>query len=164
VLLALLAITLLCGCGGDQDPGVTTTMVIDGKGDYVAWGETATILDGVAMTAYPPQVDPLATPIREGNVVVYCMIEITNGADEAFPYDQKEFTLDAKGEGSTAGWEGRLTVSEPPLLSGTLEPGETVRGALPFEFSPEAVSTIHDLMFGRLVVHTLWVAKWSARD
>jgi hypothetical protein len=120
------------------------------------------------MVAQAPQVDPEATPAREGEVVLYCVVEISNSSSTPFTYDQADFELLALPWVSYGGERGLLaTVSEPPFLSGTLEPGETLRRAIPFELAPEALDIEKRLSFRRLERTTsatvLVVVEWGPR-
>ena len=53
----------------------------------------------------------------------------------------------SENEGWGGGSDGLQASVTPALLSGTLEPGDTVTGAVPFQFSPEEVTRIRTLRF-----------------
>ncbi len=136
------------GCTPSNEPGHSTTIVISGQSVYAGWGETATFADDIRMVAYAPKVDPRATPVYPGDIVLYCMVDITNGGSSPLKYDLARFGLYAKDKTCPGGLNGKLTtVSEPPLASGTLAPGETVQGAVPFELPEDQVPTIQQLFF-----------------
>jgi hypothetical protein len=171
LLATFLPVLLVAGCSRDVvDPGgptytagSSTTVVISAESFYVRWGETATVVEGVAIAASAPLADPETEPVHAGRVVLYSVVEMTNGGDEPFSYKQADFYLYADLGFSVGGVDGSLTPSgeAPPLASGTLEPGQTVRGAVAFELTTEAVPTIERLAFIRLAPPVTWMVEWS---
>jgi hypothetical protein len=152
ILMSLVFAGGALGCtassGTTVPEGSTTTLVISGQTIEVRWGETATFAGGIRMVAYAPQVDPRAKPLTPGDVVLYCMVDITNGRSQPFLYEQADFALYAKDRTAIGGLAGGLALpSELVLLSGTLAPGETVQGAVPFELPEDQISTIQRLFF-----------------
>jgi hypothetical protein len=143
--------------------GSSTTVVISAESFYVLWGETATVLEGVTITASAPVVDPETEPAHAGRVILYSVVEMTNGSDEPFSYEQADFYLYADLGFSVGGVDGSPAPSgEMPLLaSGTLEVGQNARGAVAFELAPEAVPTIARLAFIRLAPPVTWMVEWS---
>ncbi len=115
----------------------------------VGWGETATVDGVLQVTATAPQPDPSARPVESApdGIVVYCVITIRNIGSHPRSYDQSWLALMSENEGWGGGSDGLQTSVTPALLSGTLEPGDTVTGVAPFQFSPEEVSSIHTLRF-----------------
>jgi hypothetical protein len=108
----------------------TTTTIVAVKS---AWGASGTWQD-VSLTAAPPQTDPSPELVGDGNKVVYCMVTIKNGSSDPFDYNGLSFTLtDSAGEQ----YENFGLTSMPDLGEGTLQPGETVEGAVAFEI-PQA--------------------------
>jgi hypothetical protein len=175
VLAAVMGAGLLAGCEqrsaepGDSvsSPESTETVVTGMVGAFSrTWGGTVTRPGGVTIMADAPKVDSQARPAHPGNVVLYCVVEITNGGDGPFDYRPVDFALFVQKGVSAGGVLGEhsdllTTVSEPPLLAGTLEPGGTIRGAVAFEVSPSGVSTVEQLMFGHAdPPGGTWTAVW----
>lgn len=61
--------------------------------------------------------------------------------------DPQWFVLLAGDEGWGGGSDGVQTSIKPPLAAGTLQPGETVTGSVPFQFTSWAASHIRNLVF-----------------
>jgi hypothetical protein len=144
--------------------GSSTTVVIGAQSFYVRWGETASILEGVTIAASAPVVDPRAEPVHAGRAILYCVVEMTNGSTEPFTYREADFYLYADLGFAVGGLDGSLASRDemPLLVSGTLDPGHTIRGAVAFELSPEAVPTVERLAFIRLAPPVTWMVEWSA--
>lgn len=116
---------------------------------HLGWGETAWIEGVLQVTATAPQRDPSARPVESApdGVVVYCTVTITNIGTRAREIDPNWFTLMSEHEGWSGGGDGLRTSITPALAAGTIEPGETVTGAVSFQFSPEEVARIRTLRF-----------------
>lgn len=142
----------------------TTPSVIE---KWAVWGEAVTI-EGVArMTVEAPLPDRRATPVSipgfAGQTVVYSLITIQNIGRTAIVYDARWFELRAEGESWGGGYEG-LTTSVGPLLgSGSLGPGDSVRGAVAFQLTAAGVATIREIVYqsrpspSSIVIH--WVPE-----
>jgi hypothetical protein len=130
------------------------------------WGGTVTGPGEVTIMVAAPKVDSQARPAHPGNVVLYCVVEITNGGDAPFDYRPVDFALFVPEGVSAGGVLGEdddllITVSQPPLLAGTLGPGETIWGAVAFEVSSDSVSTVEQVMFGHAdPPGGTWTACW----
>jgi hypothetical protein len=184
-LLMLVALTGLAGCDreattsssvtpGDssstaEPPTTSSTQrpvstVSAGWSAHLHWGETVTIGDGVRITVSAPRLDPKGAPVFDGSAVFYCVAEIANEGSQSFRYYQGWFEVYAAGgEKSCAGGiEGRLTtVSEPALGRGSVDPGQTVRGAIPLELPAEVVSKVDYLQLYQMWQGVTWVIQWS---
>lgn len=116
---------------------------------HVGWGETAWIEGVLQLTATAPQRDPSARPVESApdGIVVYCTVTITNIGTRARQIGPNWFTLMSEYEGWSGGGDGLQTSIAPALAAGTLEPGETVTGAVSFQFSPEEVAGLRTLRF-----------------
>ena len=134
-----------------QGGGPTTLGMWDAARESikVGWGETATVDGALQVTASAPQRDPSARAVESASddVVVYCVVTIKNVGTHARSYDLSWLTLMSDGEGWSGGGDGLQTSITPALVPGTLDPGETVTGAVAFQFSPEEVARIHTLRF-----------------
>ena len=113
------------------------------------WGETVTVEGALRLTATAPQIDPAGRPVEPApdGIVVYCMVTIENVGNEPRSYDLSWLSLTSAREGWSGGGDGLQTSVSPALKPGTLDPGETVTGAVAFQFSPGEVSLIHTLRF-----------------
>jgi hypothetical protein len=111
----------------------TTTTIVAVKS---AWNGSGTWQD-ISLTAAPPQTDPSPELVGDGNKVVYCMVTFKNGSSDPFDYNGLSFTLtDSAGEQH----ENFGLTSMPDLGEGTLQPGETVGGAVAFEIPNAATA------------------------
>jgi hypothetical protein len=114
------------------------------------WGETVTVPGVMRVTVEQPRVDDEAAPVESSmpdNVVLYSMVTIENIGSDPLAYDQLDFILSAGDDSWDGGAKGLRASKEPALSSGTLAPGESARGAVPFQFSRAHLADISHLVF-----------------
>ncbi len=134
---------------------------------HLGWGKTAWIEGVLQVTATAPQRDPSARPVESAadEFVFYCTVTITNIGSHARSYDQSWLTLMTDNEGWSGGGDGLKTSVSPALGSGALDPGETVTGAVAFQFSTEEVTLIRTLRFDtwptRETERPILLVEWS---
>jgi hypothetical protein len=136
-------------------PGTTARTQPPLESAEAGWGETVTFAGILQITATPPLQDLSGKPAASGGprqVVLYSTVTLENIGTLPRSYDPLWFGLEAGSEGWSGGQEGVQTSIGPPLVAGTLRPGETVTGTVPFQLSAPAASQPCTLMFDTVPV------------
>ena len=77
-----------------------------------------------------PQVDPLPESVDTGDKVVYCEVKVINNSKDPLDYNGLDFTLY---DTAHSEYDNTGLTSMPDFGEGTLNPGESVEGAVAFE-------------------------------
>lgn len=144
LVLGLGSALVLTGCGTSTTSSGSTTSAgkseessatsTTNKGNKLAFGETGT-WKGIEITVSEPTVDTKAEFVSEGKKVVYCTVVIKNNSDKDFDYNALGFTMF---DSEHQSYDAFGMASVPDLSSGTLAPGETVKGAIAYEMPENA--------------------------
>jgi hypothetical protein len=145
----------------------TTTM---GVGPRLAWGEEA-VLDGRTIKVERPvelpdqtSEDPVEAHMRVVRFVVYSLVTITNTGSEPLTCSSGEFFLMGKTSGSSGTGAPEKTLAGHDVLDlVTLQPGESVTGAVRFELKQgdHPVKVLLGTRDSTGSVHLWWLASWQ---
>jgi hypothetical protein len=126
---------------GSQEPQDTATETEPGQEQQpsgsLPWGEAADV-DGLKITPIGPPAQDQGTT-EPGNKMMLVEVVIENVSDEPQQYFQTAFGLED--DSSAVHYGGNYdsgAPSKPPLLTGSLQPGNEVRGFVPFQIPEDA--------------------------
>ncbi|MBN1628890.1 MAG: DUF4352 domain-containing protein, partial [Thermoleophilia bacterium] len=155
-----------------DDPSPSSTTTIMGVGPILSWGEEA-VLDGRTIKVEQPVEVPERTEelqTHSGPIplyLAYSLVTITNTGSDPLTCSSGEFFLMGKSSGGTGSGSSEETLAGHEVLDlVTLQPGESVKVAVPFELKqgdhPVKVLLGIRLSTGNTYTSTNeWLACWQ---